>query len=325
MDNDSKKAAAAKLREDLRNGRNRTPSQAGGTTDQADRIDEGFGRIDADQGRTTVQNARGTARTLTPTGGAIAAGHRQPGDHRRSAPAGTRPVRGDNGRFSKSVGGPPGDSATEQRREQPAAAVGRLETDEQPVRIDKQDATFTGQEDRALPRFKEDYFATKRNGQRGYALKSDSSAFISLDAYRALASRKQAEAPPEKRFFGKGKTLSATEAEELAEPLAEAIRDEFHIVDQALWLRCPQIDERDIWGDVSDQEVESLVELLLKGGQRNAATAAVVRSMVDLHVYAVVGSMFAPRIQATVQALQTTTKRGQPMLKLTPFRRQRKA
>ncbi len=322
MDNDSKKAAAAKLREDLRNGRNRTPSQAGGTTDQADRIDEGFGRIDADQGGATVQNARGTARTLTPTGGAIAAGHRQPGDHRRSTPAGTRPVRGDNGRFSKSISGAVSDSAASESGRQPVAAVGRLETDEQAIRIDKQEPTFERQDNGPLsPRFKEDYFATKRNGQRGYALKSDSSAFISLDAYRALASRKQAEAPPEKRFFGKGKTLSATEAEELAEPLAEAIRDEFHIVDQALWLRCPQIDERDIWGDVSDQEVESLVELLLKGGQRNAATAAVVRGMVDLHVYAVVGSMFAPRIQATVTALQQTPKRGQPMVKISPFRR----
>lgn len=84
------------------------------------------------------------------------------------------------------------------------------------------------------------------------------------------------------------------------------------------------MEERDIWGDVSEDEVSKTVELMLKGGQKNPVMAQTVRSMVDLHVYAVVGAMFAPRIQKTVQALRETPKRGQPVVKVSVFRKRKR-
>lgn len=215
--------------------------------------------------------------------------------------------------------------------------MGRLETDEQPIRIDRPEATFeTGQADGAISpplekgRFKEDYRRTSRGGQKVYAHVRNDADVISQDAYRALpnassqAAEKSAEPgrggqAKERRFF-KGATISEDEARELHEPLREAIKQEFHVADQALWLRCPQLDERDIWGNVDDDETEALASLLLKRAERSPAAATVVRGMIDASDYLVVGAMFAPRIQQTVQALRETPKRDQPMVNISLFR-----
>lgn len=63
---------------------------------------------------------------------------------------------------------------------------------------------------------------------------------------------------------------------------------------------------------------------MLKGGQRNPVMAATVRGMVDLHVYAVVGMMFAPRIQKTVQALRETPNAGKPIVNIQLLRKRKK-
>ena len=65
---------------------------------------------------------------------------------------------------------------------------------------------------------------------------------------------------------------------------------------------------------MDDDETEALATILLKQAQRRPAAAAVVRGMVDLNDYIVVGALFVPRIQATVRALRETPKRGKGSL-----------
>ncbi len=211
-------------------------------------------------------------------------------------------------------------------------------TDEDVLRPDPgdDDAAFERQENReipvtnARPPYKEDYKRTSRQGRKVYVA---GSVTLDADDWKALPSKKQtARKEPARAAFSEesavrtGRTshvLSQKEAQELYEPLREAIKSEFHVIDEALWLRCPQIDGRDIWGNVDDDETEALASLLLKRGQRNAATAAVVRGMIDASDYIVVGAMFVPRIQQTVMALRETPKRGRPLVSITPFRRKK--
>lgn len=202
-----------------------------------------------------------------------------------------------------------------------------MEASEKPIRIDRPEASFETEQARPVPsRYKEDYKRTTRNGQNVYALLADGNVFLTPDAYSQLASRKEevtassiscapagttnaAPAKARRNFIPEGRVLSEREAKELYEPLIEAIKDDFHYLDELLWLRCPQLDQRDIWGDVDDEETATLTKLLLKRGQKSPATAAVVRGMIDSHDYVVVGALFVPRIQATVKALREAPPR----------------
>ncbi len=96
----------------------------------------------------------------------------------------------------------------------------------------------------------------------------------------------------------------------------EAIKDDFHYLDEALWLRCPQIKDEDIWGNVDEDECQALAKLLLKKARRSPIAASVVRTAIDTHDYLVVGALFVPRIHRTVQALRAAPKRERKPLKL---------
>ena len=198
------------------------------------------------------------------------------------------------------------------------------------------------------PIYKEDYKRTSREGRKVYVGDGHT---LEADTWKTLPSRKQAERrasagarqatgsasdsprpgatgsasdSPRPGAAGRGATLSAKEAEELYEPFRAAVKDWFKIADDGLWLRCPQIDGRDIWGNVDDDETESLANVMLKGGQRNPQMAALVRHIINWADYAVVVSMFGPRIQQTVEAMRGSPYAGQPLVKMSLFRGRKK-
>ena len=117
----------------------------------------------------------------------------------------------------------------------------------------------------------------------------------------------------------KGKTLSAKEAQDLAEPFLSALENDFHTMDVYLWSRQKlagkDTDDQPVWSDLDEEECQALTSILLKWGQKNAAAATIVRSVVDMSDYVVVGSIFLPRINQTVKIMREThvprQRRGQ--------------
>lgn len=117
----------------------------------------------------------------------------------------------------------------------------------------------------------------------------------------------------------KGKTLTAKEAQDLAEPFLSALENDFHTLDTYLWSRQKlagkDTDEQPVWSDLDEEECQALTAILLKWGQKNAGVATVVRSVVDMSDYVVVGTIFVPRIKRTVEIMRETRiprqRRGQ--------------
>ena len=138
-----------------------------------------------------------------------------------------------------------------------------------------------------------------------YVLKTDTKQRLSEADYNAIPETGAAQ-PTERepRLFKSGGVLSKAEAADLYEPLLDALKDEFGYLDELIWLRATQVKGRDIWGNVDDEEVQTLAKMMLKKGQKSPAMATVVRGMTELHDYLVVGMMFGPRLQETHIALR---------------------
>ena len=107
-------------------------------------------------------------------------------------------------------------------------------------------------------------------------------------------------------FRKKGSTLSEKEAKEYRDILPKLVQGYGETVDQALVAFChcqmPLIGS--IWGNIADIEATALSNILIKRGMRNAQAAEVVRKMVSGEDYIMVGVMFAPRIQMTVEGIR---------------------
>lgn len=100
------------------------------------------------------------------------------------------------------------------------------------------------------------------------------------------------------------KRLSQKEAEELIEPLTNALFDELELLDKAIWQLTKDEFEQPIWSDFTEKEMDSLVRSITRAGQRSATIATVARSATDLQDYIVAGAIVLPRLQRTAEAVK---------------------
>lgn len=108
--------------------------------------------------------------------------------------------------------------------------------------------------------------------------------------------------------------LTKKEIEELREPLTEALKDEFTMLDQLLWRYEGETSlQQPIWSDVMDGEMDRLVNALLNLGTRSSTVATIARTSVDMSDYIVAGTLLAPRLQATAALIGETRKRKRAM------------
>jgi len=318
---DDKQEKAKQLRETLRNGRNRA-------TDEASPTAGGDGQADDRSNGTSFQDDRRPHLRLSPTGGEPTKGYRRTHDDRRGPEAKLRRIGPADRRPQQSSGGAAVDPG-ENGREATKRSVGRIEASEDiPARDFKTEpeASFeAGQTDRPLPRFKEDYRKTKRKGQTVYLALSDGKQTLSETEYNQLAAKPQAASQPEqketftgqlKARFSQGRVLTAREAQELLEPLKEAIKDDGHYLDEAIWLRAPQVKDQEIWGNFDDDEAGLLAELWIKGGTKDPVMATTVRVTVELNSYLAAVAILAPRIHLTAKALREAPRREKKPLRL---------
>lgn len=116
--------------------------------------------------------------------------------------------------------------------------------------------------------------------------------------------KQEQETTQKKRFFKgskEGEVLSELEAERLKEPLCAAIKDDCKYLDEALWWYSHDAAQPQIWSDLDREEIETLATVLLKRGQRNAATANFVRNVVDSSDYINTAIILVPRFIKTTQ------------------------
>lgn len=106
-----------------------------------------------------------------------------------------------------------------------------------------------------------------------------------------------------------GKRLSQKEAEELIEPLTNALFDELELLDKAIWQLTKDEFEQPIWSDFTEKEMDSLVRSITRAGQRSATIATVARSATDLQDYIVAGAIVLPRLQRTAEAVKEARTR----------------
>lgn len=106
-----------------------------------------------------------------------------------------------------------------------------------------------------------------------------------------------------------GKRLSQKEAEELIEPLTNALFDELELLDKAIWQLTKDEFEQPIWSDFTEKEMDSLVRSITRAGQRSATIATVARSATDLRDYIVAGAIVLPRLQRTAEVVKEARTR----------------
>lgn len=104
--------------------------------------------------------------------------------------------------------------------------------------------------------------------------------------------------------FLTGPTFSKQEAISLQEPLITALHDELALADKALWNITGDVLQQPIWSDISDKEMESLTNILLKLGQKSPAIATATRAAIDGSDYITAGVILAPRIGKTAQIVK---------------------
>lgn len=167
-----------------------------------------------------------------------------------------------------------------------------------------------------LSPFKEDYRRSTRAGQNVYALIADPEQYVTPEAYKKLASRQDQASTGEgkPKLFKRATVLSATEAEELYEPLLVALDDCYSYMDKALWKINPELDERAIWSNMTQKEMERTARVMLKQGQVSPMWAAAVRGVVDSSDYFAVMMIHLPRANESWPAI-----RDRPRSKKKPF------
>lgn len=112
------------------------------------------------------------------------------------------------------------------------------------------------------------------------------------------------------KFLSSGKVLSKTEAKELQEPLVAALTDELGMIDKLLWSYTNDPLQQPIWSDISEKEMESLTNILLKLGQKSPAVATVTRTAVDGSDYVIAATLIGPRFNKTVEVIRDTRRKN---------------
>lgn len=199
--------------------------------------------------------------------------------------------------------GPDGTNLSASPERQVKRTVGSLETDEPiPAR------TFaTEEEDKpralypiATPKTEPTTGTTSEPRKRG---RPATKGTLNLVAAPEIAREVKAERKTPK--FLTGPTFSKQEAKELQEPLIAALNDEFLLADKALWKLVNDPLEQPVWSDISEKEMESLTNIVLRLGQRNPLVASVARTAIDGSDYITAGVVLAPRFVQTAKIIKT--------------------
>lgn len=97
------------------------------------------------------------------------------------------------------------------------------------------------------------------------------------------------------------------------ETLPAALEDDFRYLDEYLWSRQRAVaanpddaDDKPIWSDVDEDELQALTRILVKGGKRNPTMAAVSRGIVDSRDYIVTAAIVVPRVKKTFDVVRKT-------------------
>lgn len=115
--------------------------------------------------------------------------------------------------------------------------------------------------------------------------------------------------PAKRKFFSSSATLSKQEAKDLQEPLRAALTDELEILDKMIWKLVGDELEQPIWSDISDKEMSTLTDMLLKLGQKSPTVATVSRVAVDGSDYIIAGTVVLPRMKQTVDVIRQARKK----------------
>lgn len=112
--------------------------------------------------------------------------------------------------------------------------------------------------------------------------------------------------------FKEGSTLSIAEAKALEEPLIAALSSDFDYVDQYLWYKTRDTTQAPIWSNVDDDEIRMICQPLLKRAQKSPAAAATVRNIVNMSTNIDIAMILAPRVIKTFQVLKEAPKIERP-------------
>ena len=280
----------------------------------------GVGGGDDHAGRPTVQAARGAPFDLTATGDAPKRRNRGNRDDERVATGEFAGIGIATGQPEKGSRGAAPNSATDatdagQERHdgsaaaKPVASVGNFYTDvaiETPLSMDDRSATFDASIPPEKGRYKAEYRRTTRDGTNCYAQITRPELIISNDEYKALPEKsdKQASEPKSVPFYKLGAVLSKREADDAYEPFVAALGDGGIYVDKFLHSACPQLEERPVWGNLTDIECGAIARIILKRAQIDPLTATSVRTVLDSADYATAIMALAPRLMETGRAIR---------------------
>ena len=108
----------------------------------------------------------------------------------------------------------------------------------------------------------------------------------------------------------------------MAESLPAALEDDFRYLDEWLWSRQraaaepkEEIDERPVWSNLDEEEIDALTRIMIKAGRHNPTMAAISRAAVDSRDYVVTAAIVVPRAKKTLDIVRQThrpaKRRGQ--------------
>lgn len=294
---------AEALREELRSGR-RTNKTSSDTIGHSEITDGSIGSGVQIAGRDNGKAKRDTAGTRSNKRSAkeiverVRQGSRRHGNNGGSASNGDQPGRGDTAAATTGV------------------AIERL--DDVPTRIDNEIPLPAP----VIGRYREDYAKTERGGKYMYYLIADRSQIITPEEYKALPHADESKSSSNfagiteniKKVTdtllpgGKGSTLSNAEAKEYAEPLAAALVDYGGYLDKFLQMRSGDPLMPDVWGDLTEMEAAVLARIMIRRGQKNAAAAEMVRTLVNGDDYIQSALIVVPRIIKTTEVLRSSRR-----------------
>jgi hypothetical protein len=158
----------------------------------------------------------------------------------------------------------------------------------------------------------------KKRDRRGYVQPSRLAARAARENAK-LESGKQPLPSAKIPFIPQGKKLSATEANTLNDPFIVAMTGNFEDLDTYLWTRQAKAGkstgEQPIWTNLDEEELAAMTRVMMRWGQHNEIVAAGVRGVIESRDYIVVGTLFVPRVQKTVEIVRDTRLPKQPRIK----------
>lgn len=103
------------------------------------------------------------------------------------------------------------------------------------------------------------------------------------------------------KVFKPGKVLTEEEAESFSEVLPDALIDYGDYIDKYIRWKTNQSEEEmlPIWGDLSNEEAQTLTRVLIRRGKKNAVAAELVRELANGYDYIATAVIVVPRAMKT--------------------------